>query len=339
MKPTSYFKISTLFSAAFLVACSITENGGSESPNSGSRGDAGGFNEAKMYYFYDEFVPSVGSFGIALSTTDSEGVFTELYLDFASDYFEDALQAVPASGVYTFSNSFDTGTFNNTYSTYIKKSSGGKSTFGLLDGEFSLARNGSVYTVKYNVKVGDGSTLTGQYEGAIPGSYDPRTSSDIALDFGSMSGKGMEVARRDGNVWEVLLKGDSTDSVYGSGQMGVILMMHATTNDNSLPTGKFGMAPGTKKNIEGTAEPASVYSNKMEGCYLTHVDGLITWSTPGDGYVDIARQGDLYNISFSFADANGHIVSGKYSGKNDITYNTRATTRGSIASSLSAERH
>ncbi len=229
-----------------------------------------------MYYFYDEFVPNVGSYGIALYNDEPGGEFTELYLDFASDYFEDALRAIPREGVYTFSDSFTENTFNNAYSTYIKSGRSGKVTLGIIGGQFSLSRTASGYSLKYEVKLGDGSTLTGKYEGNISGAYEPTISSDLTFDFNTMPGRGMEVARREGNVWEVLLKGEPINGIIEGGDIGVVLVVHAQSESRTLPEGKFRMAGDAKKMIKGTAEPASAYSDQIEGCHFTHSKSCVT---------------------------------------------------------------
>ncbi len=324
MKALSFLRVFAPVSVAFMAACSTSENNGGNYSNET-------FANAEMYYFYDEFVPDVGSFGIALYNDHPGGDFTELYLDFASDYFEDALRAVPANGVYTLSDSFAENTFNNTYSTYTKSGPSGRIMLGVLGGQFSLSRSGSIYSLQYNVKLGDGSTLKGKYEGNIPGDYDPTISSDLTFDFNTMPESGMEVARREGNVWELLLRGEPIQGIIEGGEVGVVLMIHADRESWSLPTGSFMMAGDTKQMIKGTAEPASLYYSQMEGCFFTHSDGHISWAVPGDGFVEIAQEDDRYHVSFSFEDTNGHVVSGNYAGEIDVVWSTRTTTRTSAA--------
>lgn len=297
----------TFFSVGALAACST------EDPDDPKGRNA--FSEAQMYYFYDEFIPGVGSYGIALSNGGQGSEFTELYLDFASDYFEDALRAVPTEGVYTFSESFARNTFNNRYSGYTVGDGSDERTFGLTGGRFSLSHTASGYLLRYGVELGDGSTLNGSYEGEIAGMYEPTLSADLKLDFDTMYDKTVEVAGRGGTAWKMRLRGNLTTGVAKNGEVGVGLMIHSGENSISLPEGRYLMADRANQGVKGTAEPASACAARIEGCYFVHSAGDISWAVPGDGFVEIDRNGEQYDIEFSFKDSNGYTVSGNYAGE------------------------
>ncbi len=312
-----------MFIFLFLVSCSYAES-------DGVKDISVSFAKAEMYYFYDDFVDGVGSYGIALSNGDPRGTFTELYIDFASDHFKDALRAVPAEGVYTFSDSFTEYTFNNAYSSYIEKKDGEEIMFGLIGGEFSLSRSGSGYLLQYAFKLGNGKILKGRYEGNIAGMYDSTIASDMALDFDAIGIKGAKSARVNKNTWSILLWG-----VSGSGntdeRFETLLMIHSEEAVGSLPVGNFPMANNIGEQIGGTAEPASAFTKEIDGSHFIGSDGNIAWSVPGEGFVEIAQiKGEEdYTISFLFKDPNGYAVSGEYTG--EIGYYTRG---GDVTGSL-----
>jgi hypothetical protein len=143
---------------AILAGCSAEKDTGHDSP----------FTDAEMYYYSDVFVPEVGSYGILLYEGDLAGRHSELYIDFSSDYFDDDAGAVPAEGVYTMSDTFAKQTFNVDYSRHFETDGVTKRTFSMTGGQFSLYRKGSGYSLRYDFKFGNGSTMKGLFEGNIP---------------------------------------------------------------------------------------------------------------------------------------------------------------------------
>lgn len=321
MKSQFLLNVFTLMSVLFFAACSTEEFAGKKNNDS--------FSKAEIYYYYDEFVPGVGSYGIALYDDKDNGSLTELYLDFASDYFEDALKATPANGVYTFSDSFAENTFNSDYSGYIKKDYKGEVRLDVTGGRFSLSRSGSNYTLHYDVVLEDGSPLKGSYTGKITGLYDATIASDMEVDFNTMEDKWVEVVKDGNGVWNVIMTGEPGSGSKAGGEIGVVLMINGEGSSSiSLPEGNFPMAAQSKQGVERTTEPASAYDKKIYGCHFTHSGGDISWAVPGEGFVDIQKSDKEYTISFSFKDHNGHTVSGIYNGKIDVVWRTHNDAKG-----------
>lgn len=126
------------------------------------------FTEGEIHYYYDELVAGVGSYGIFLHNANVTGdSYNALYLDFASDYFEDAQHAIPADGVYICTETFLQFTFNNKYSWYLEKTEGTETVHGIVGGMFTLVRNDSEYYIVYNLTLGVGSTVKGEYRGEL----------------------------------------------------------------------------------------------------------------------------------------------------------------------------
>lgn len=312
-----------LFLRYFVIISALAFAGCSTNRTIGTRDKTPGFANAAMYYFYDDFVPGVGSFGIALYNGDPKGTFTELYIDFASDYFKDALRAIPAEGVYTFSDDYSRFTFNNAYSSYIEKKGDKEIMFGLVGGKFSLSRNASGYLLQYDIELGDGSSIKGRYDGKILGKYDSNIVSDLHFNLETMNFDGAEAVRVNGNMWAVLLWGEYLSGPIETGKVEILLMINAANGAPSLPDGHFPMAGKVGEGVEGTAEPASAYNRDIDGSHFIHSGGNVAWSVPGKGFIEIAETGGSHTINFSFEDPNGHTVSGAYTGKID-QYGTHA---------------
>jgi hypothetical protein len=154
-----------------VVASIIVSEGCSMDSSTGGRGNNASFTNAEMYYYNDDILEGVGSYGISLYDSENYRVegksYTELYLDFASTHFENNLDAIPAEGVYTFSDDFTEFTFNNDYSRYIMWNGRTERQLGIMDGQFSLTRIASGYSLQFDLLLGDDTRLRGKYEGPI----------------------------------------------------------------------------------------------------------------------------------------------------------------------------
>lgn len=274
-----------------------------------SAGDTTSFARAEMYYYHDDFVEGIGSYGIALYNGDRDRQFTELYLDFASDHFEDALRAIPAEGVYTFSDDFSQFTFNNAYSGYTESDGANRTKFGILGGKFTLSRSDRGYLLRFEVKLGNGKTMKGSYDGVILGMYDSTIDSDMHLDFDAMNNGEAEIVGIEPGVWGLLLSGKPEAGAYAD-KVRTLL----TINSEEFPVGHFPMAKNVRQGVNGTAEPASAYYADIEGSHFVHSDGRFSWAVTGEGFVDITDTDEGYTVSFSFEDSNGYTVSGQYTG-------------------------
>ncbi len=304
----------------FLTACSTSEFVEDEV------GKTATFAHAEMYYYHDNFVEGVGSYGIAMYNGDRSRQFTELYLDFASDHFKDALRAVPAEGTYTYSDDFSMFTFNNAYSSYTESDGVNETKLGILGGKFTLSREGAGYLLRFEVELGDGMTMRGSYEGVISGMYDSTIDSDLDLDFNTMDRKRAEAVGVDPTTWAILLWGECDGE-----NIETILMVHSEDFLPSLPEGNFPMAENIRKGQSGTAEPASAHSKDIHGSYFVDSRGDLSWAVPGEGFVDISKSEDGYLVEFSFEDSNGYTVSGEYTGAINGTFKERVTDTGLVA--------
>lgn len=130
------------------------------------------FTDAGLYYYHDDIIPGIGSYGISLRRGDPDDLSTapykELYLDFSSDFFEDPRKAVPAAGNYTYSDTYTHFTFNKDYSWYLEREGVTQIVHFMKDGKFSIDRDhAGRYSVWFNLNMADGSVMIGRYKGEI----------------------------------------------------------------------------------------------------------------------------------------------------------------------------
>lgn len=258
--------------------------------------------EAKRDQFLFEFFSDNGSYSLDLF--------------FSSDIFEDALQAVPANGIYKFSDSFEEFTFDH---AECFKASG--EHWLATGGSFTIERNGYNYSITFNLAMEDGRKFTGTYKRDIYSFIGGKE--DVAIDFNRMEYPGTmawEAAGHSG-MWQAAIFGEHE----GSSEEVIVLTINAGSGLTELPTGEFPMAGEVRKGVPGTAEPASLhnswdYDNLDYPCgcwyysYSDATDGYALYGVPGKGFVNIGKTGGDYTIEFSFEMPTGKTVSGSYTG-------------------------
>lgn len=236
-----------------------------------------------------------------------------LSIEFTSDLFENAVEAIPADGTYTFSDTRQKFTFVDAEYNETGKTD---DDIEVIGGEFTISRTSSVYTVRVDFELENGKLLKATYTGEAW--QMPLPDEDVALDFNEM--EYAEAGAHQpfgGNMWAVLLVGES----YQGMDIMVALTVNADPGLTELPTGNFPMAAEARKGVSGTAEPLSYYASDddtdwdmLPGCIYMLEDWGGSYAVPGKGFVNITKTDQDYAIEFSFEGPNGKTVSGSYEG-------------------------
>jgi hypothetical protein len=267
------------------------------------------FDNATLTYYFADDAETESDFFVFEFFSDEESEPSYLDISFTSDFFEEVLSAVPEEGTYNFSDTFEKFTFD-----YAGYSADGEDEIEVTDGEFSIARTGSNYSIGINFELEDGRILKSEYEGEIYPFLGGNE--DIVLDFDEMEYVGIdafEIPDYEG-MWQIYFEAES----YWDSELELILTVNTETGLSELPTGEFPMAAEPRKGVAGTTEPAALYRDEEDedwylGCYyFDYYDdfGSTLYAVPDEGFVNIAKEGLFYTIEFSFTMPTGKTISG-----------------------------
>ncbi len=242
----------------------------------------------------------------------------------STEYFEDAFDAVLAEGTYTFSENGGEFTFGpgSRYSENLSTS--------ITAGEVTIEHiEGVHYSVAFDVALSDGRAMKGAYEGDIVNPLiHSFMDSDTELNFNEMYLPVAGATRLDHHrpgTWRVMLAANASNPEEEVIPWMVALYLNTAEGLAEPPTGRFEMAEDGLLGIEGTAEPSVRTQEWSGGCHVIDGASNPSWgrpiggaSVPGEGFVDISREGDQWTVEFSFDTYNGETVSGSYTGWMDI---------------------
>ncbi len=271
------------------------------------------FTSADMFYDPWEYETARGQFEIYLY---DRGDTCELYIESFADPYENYLDAALSEGTYVFATSRARHTFNDQSHLTVWDEEGEDTRIAVTGGEFTLTENGDGYSLSGSFDLADGRVLVCDYRGAIFDEFEPNVTADVEVDFSLPAETDVEAYPRGDGGWAISLWIE-TPAV----QEMIALGINAEPGGETLPTGSFPMAEAIGSGVAGTAEPLDVYPDDIFGCGWSRATVLGGWlfnyAVPGEGAVEISRDGDIYTIDFSFTGPDGHTVSGSYTGRVD----------------------
>ncbi len=264
---------------------------------------------------FDNFKNAYGSdrgVYVLMFQYQNEGGFTqEVRFELVSEYNEDILRMDLAKGEYSYATTHAKGTMTERASVLLEPYKLGGSEIVITGGQATIGDD----LVEMSLELENGETMTAKYEGPIYPSIYPDVAENVAnlTDWDEVSffegGEG---------VWKITMK--NTDN-----NTSVNLMVNTEAGLEDLPVGNFSMASTPRAGVAGTAEPASMMftSNNLHsydwGCWYwgdydwtwdIYYGSVVQYAVPGEGSIDISKEGNIYTVNFTFAGPDGKTVSG-----------------------------
>lgn len=269
------------------------------------------YTKGNMGFFWDPY--EAGTTNYEIDFKDEKGNYVNLNI--STPLNPDMMQAYLPDGTYNYALGFGEFTFEglieygNPEAIYFDES--GRHDVAVTGGEFTSSYKGEwLYTVELDLEYSDGTRMIGSFEGLM--SVWPDNEKDVYVNFNLIDTAWGDTGLADGfdALWIISLYPEE------SRQYSIEIAVNGERNLQYPPTGHFPMAGKARQSESGTAEPASMYDNEGDvGCINYGVGGVLQYSVPGEGFVDIEKIGDSsYKIEFEFMGPDGYTVSGIYSG-------------------------